>query len=261
MKLEKIIEVLKQDYPPQLALSWDNPGLQVGRKDRNIEKVYVALDATDAVIHECISWGAELLVTHHPLIMSGIRSVSSEDYIGQKALAMAEHGIAHYAMHTNYDVTMMNEQAIAALRIEEPAILDITGTKEDGSPYGIGCVGKLPQKMTAQQCCDYVKKAFHLDTVRLFGNPAEEVEKIAVCPGSGKSELGAALASGAQIYVTGDIGHHEGLDANDQGMLVIDAGHYGIEHIFIHQMAEYLRTQFPQLQVRAAKISHPFSVF
>jgi putative NIF3 family GTP cyclohydrolase 1 type 2 len=106
-----------------------------------------------------------------------------------------------------------------------------------------------------------VKKTFHLDNVRLFGDPETEVEKLAICPGSGKSELGAALSSGAQIYVTGDIGHHDGLDAIDQGLPIIDAGHYGIEHIFIRQMTDYLRTQFPQLQVRAAKITHPFSVY
>lgn len=260
MRLETILAKLKQDYPPQMALSWDNPGLQVGRIDADIAKVYVALDATESVIQSCISWGADLLVTHHPLIMSGIRSVSSEDFIGRKALAMAEHGIAHYAMHTNYDVTMMNDLACRDLHLQEPSILDVTGTREDGAAYGIGCVGMLPEQMTAQQCCAYVKNAFGLESVRLFGDPQAEAKRMAVCPGSGKSEIGAALAAGADIFVTGDIGHHDGIDANDQGLLIIDAGHYGIEHIFIGQMEAYLKENFSELEVRAAQIHHPFTV-
>lgn len=260
MKIEKILARLKQEYPPQQAMSWDNPGLQVGRTDGSVKKVFVALDATEEVIRECVDWGAQLLVTHHPLIMGGIKSVSSEDYIGQKALTMAEHGIAHYAMHTNYDVTMMNELAMKALKLKKPQILDVTGTTQDGREYGIGCVGSLSKKITAKQCCEYVKKAFDLDNVRLFGDPEAEVRIMAVCPGSGKSEIGMALASGADIFVTGDIGHHDGIDAVDQGLLVIDAGHYGVEHIFIRQMADFLRETFPELKVREAKICSPFYV-
>lgn len=260
MKTEKILARLRQEYPPELAMSWDNSGLQVGRTDGSVKKVFVALDATEEVIRECISWGAQLLVTHHPLIMSGIKSVSSEDYIGQKALTMAEHGITHFAMHTNYDVTMMKELAAKALKLKKTVILDVTGTGADGREYGIGCVGSLPGKMTARECCDYVKKAFELENVRLFGNPDAQVRRMAVCPGSGKSEIGAALASGADIFVTGDIGHHDGIDAVDQGLLIIDAGHFGVEHIFIRQTADFLRGTFPELKVREAEIQPPFTV-
>jgi putative NIF3 family GTP cyclohydrolase 1 type 2 len=132
--------------------------------------------------------------------------------------------------------------------------------REDGAAYGIGCVGMLPEQMTAQQCCAYVKHAFGLESVRLFGDPQAEAKRMAVCPGSGKSEIGAALAAGADIFVTGDIGHHDGIDANDQGLLIIDAGHYGIEHIFIGQMEAYLKENFSELEVRAAQIHHPFTV-
>lgn len=260
MKKEKILARLKEEYPPELAMGWDNPGLQVGRWDGSVKKVFVALDATEEVIRECVSWGAELLVTHHPLIMSGVKSFSSEDYIGEKALTLAEHGITHYAMHTNYDVTMMNKLAVKALKLKKAHVLEVTETKQDGTEYGIGCVGSLPKKMTAKQCCEYVKKAFDLENVRLFGEPEREVRSMAVCPGSGKSEVGAALASGADIFVTGDIGHHDGIDAVDQGLLIIDAGHYGVEHIFIRQMADFLRETFPELKVREAKIRSPFCV-
>lgn len=260
MKVREIVCRLAAEYPPEMALGWDNPGLQVGDMDAPVQKVYVALEATEAVIQKCISWGADLLVTHHPLLMAGIKKVNSEDFLGRKVLLLAEHRIAHYAMHTNYDVTEMSALAIRLLGFGETQILEKTGVTEDGRPYGIGFVGMLPESMTAASCCEYVKKAFGLESVRLFGDPECHVQRIAVCPGSGKGMASAALAAGAQLLVTGDIGHHDGLDAVDQGLLMMDAGHYGIEHIFIGQMGDFLHAELPDLEVRKADIRHPFAV-
>lgn len=260
MKVGKVIAKLDKEYPVQMAVSWDNPGLQVGRADHVVKKIFVALDATDEVIEECVKWDADLLVTHHPLMLSGIKQVNSESLTGRKVLTMVEHGIAHYAIHTNYDVIMMAELAKKALKLKKTQVLEETGARADGTVYGIGCVGELPKKMTAEKCCDYVKKAFGLEHVRLFGDPKTEVGRAAVCPGSGKGMAAQALAMNADILITGDIGHHDGLDAVDQNLLVMDAGHYGIEHIFIRQMADYLKAAFPDIKVREMKLSHPFTV-
>lgn len=261
MKTGDIIKKLAQEYPLSMAMSWDNPGLQVGRMDREVKKVLVALDATEDVIAQCVEQEVQLLVTHHPLLMSGVRKINEDDMYGRKILTMVENGIAHYAMHTNYDVIRMTELAKNAMQMTDTEVLEVTGTYEDGCAYGIGCTGNLPEKMTAAECCAYVKKAFGLDSVRLFGDPQKEVQRVALSPGSGKSMIGCALKAGAEILITGDIGHHDGLDAVDQGMLVMDAGHYGIEHVFIAQMKEYLQEQFPEVQVEAAKQQSPFQVF
>ena len=138
MTVREIVHNLAEKYPPRLALAWDNPGLQVGGMDWPVRKVYVALEATDAVIRECIAWGADLLVTHHPLLMSGIKKVNSEEFPGCKLLLLAEHKIAHYAMHTNYDVTEMSALAISALGLKETQVLEPIGFYEDGTEYGVG---------------------------------------------------------------------------------------------------------------------------
>ncbi len=260
MKTGKILERLDKEYPPHHAEKWDNPGLQVGRRDRTVRKVMVALDATDDVIRQCVEWGAELLVTHHPLLMSGITKINCESLAGRRILALTENGISHFAIHTNYDVTRMAELAEKALKLKKTEILEVTGTDDDGKPYGIGKAGNLTEKMTAADCCETVKKAFGLPHVRLFGDGNTVIKRVAVSPGSGKSMIAPALASGVSLLITGDIGHHEGLDAVDQGLLVIDAGHYGVEHIFIHDMAEFLRKNFPDLKVKEAKTQEPFVV-
>lgn len=260
MKVKEIIEKLSKDYPPQLALGWDNPGLQVGHADREVKKIIVALDATDEVISTCIKKGAQLLVTHHPLLMSGLKKINDGDYLGRKVLALAEHGVAHYAIHTNYDVTKMGELAKERLKLTDAQVLEATGNLEDGTVCGIGSVGKLPHEMTAGECCTYVKEAFSLDSARLFGDPDTKIQCLGVSPGSGKSMIAPALRMGAQLLVTGDIGHHDGLDAVDQGLLVIDAGHYGVEQIFIRQMAAYLSEHFPQIKVEEVRVGEPFVV-
>ena len=249
MNTGDIIAVLAKEYPVSMAMSWDNSGLQVGRLDREVKKVLVALDATDEVIAACIEQEAQLLITHHPLMLSGIRNVTEDDLHGRKVLNLIEHGITHYAMHTNYDVIQMRKLAEKAMQMEDTEILEVTGSSEDGTPYGIGCAGRLNEQKTAKDCCEQVKKAFGLDKVILFGDPERLVERAALSPGSGKSMIGCSLAKNVDILITGDIGHHDGLDAVDQGMLVIDAGHYGIEHIFIAQIRAYLEQQFPHVQV------------
>ena len=257
MKVETIIKELDLEFPRTFAMDWDNPGLQVGSSQKEVKKVLVALDATNEVIEECIAWHTDLLLTHHPLLLSGIRQINDGSMHGRKVLMLAEHGIAHYAMHTNYDVAKMAELAGARLHLQNQVPLEQTGCV-DGVPYGIGCIGEFEMELTAQECCQLVKEAFQLPHVRLFGEKGTRIKKAAVCPGSGKSMIGEALAGGAQIYITGDIGHHEGIDAVAQGLAIIDGGHYGIEHIFIEDMRQYLEKNLKDVEVIAAPIIHPF---
>ena len=131
--------------------------------------------------------------------------------------------------------------------------------KED-EPEGIGRVSDLETPMTLRECCEDVKSAFHLGAVKVFGNLEEKVKRIAICPGSGKSVIQAALDKNADVLITGDIGHHEGIDAVAQGLAIIDGGHYGIEHIFIEDMRQYLEEHLSEVEIVAAPISHPFLI-
>ena len=104
-------------------------------------------------------------------------------------------------------------------------------------------------------------KHFRLENaaiLKVFGNLKQNVHRVAICPGSGKSDIDQAIAAGADVYVTGDIGHHEGIDAVAQGLAIIDGGHYGIEHIFIEDMRQYLEKNLKDVEVIAAPIIHPF---
>lgn len=259
MNCAVILEELEKKYPLHMAEAWDNPGLQAGRREREVKKVYVALDATDEVIRDAKAVGAGLLLTHHPMVFAPIKKVNTDDFTGRRLVELIQSDISYYAMHTNYDVVTMGALAGEMLGLRHAEIMEVT--YEDGDrKEGFGRTGELPEKMTLRECAEHVKRVFGLDTVKVFGSLEQTVSRAAVLPGSGKSMVDAALRTKADVMISGDFGHHDGIDAVMQGLCVIDAGHYGIEHIFISQMAEYVKERFPELEVFTEEIKHPFQV-
>ena len=289
MICDEVIKLLDLQSPSTYAYDWDNVGLLVGSKEKQVRRIYVALDATDETIKEAIETESDMLLTHHPMIFKGLKKVNSDDFIGRRVIELIKHDIAYYAMHTNFDIFGMADLAAEQMQLTDTTVLQVTGisketltrVKNSGSirsadtdrkidlmaatAIGIGRVGNLPQEMTLEECAGYVKKIFDVDTVKVFGCPGGEnataafpIRRVAICPGSGKSVINDALKAGAQVLITGDIDHHEGIDAAAQGMAVIDAGHYGLEKIFIPYMKQYLEEKLPEVEVIAQEPRQPF---
>lgn len=250
MKCDEIIQIIEQNYPPDAACGWDNVGLLAGRAEKEVRKIYLALDATDEVIQRAKEAEADMLVTHHPLIFSPLKRVTDEHFIGRRIVTLIQDDISYYAMHTNYDVVRMGFLAAEKMHFQNPCAME----------EGIGVSGMLEKAMTLAECCGMVKAAFRLPSVRLFGDPGSLVKCAATVPGSGKGQVPAALKSGAQVFITGDIDHHEGMDALAQGLFIIDAGHYGLEHIFMEDMRTFLNQACPGVIAETAPVCFPFQV-
>lgn len=259
MLCKEVIQVIEAAYPKSAALEYDNVGLQAGRAGKEVSRVYLALDATDRVIEAAMEAGADMLVTHHPLIFSPLKSVTDEDFISRRVVKLIQADIAYYAMHTNYDVLGMAKLSGEVLGLKDTEVLDMTSGTEE-APEGIGRVGSLEKPITLEECCVYVKDKLKLGSVKVFGDMDQEVSRLAVSPGSGKTAIRPAIEKGADVLVTGDIGHHEGLDAVEQGLSIIDAGHYGTEYIFIEDMKRFLEEKLPCLEIVTAPVVHPFQV-
>ena len=257
MLCRDIMKVIEATYPKHAALEWDNVGLLVGRTEKEVKKIYVALDATDEVIEQAVAANADMLITHHPLLFSPLKKITDEDFIGSRVVKLLQHDISYYAMHTNYDVLGMAELSGAILGLNEMNVLEVTN---DDTKEGIGRVGMLKSEISLQECCELVKERFQLETVKVFGNLNEKIQRIAISPGSGKHMSDFAIDAGAQVLVTGDIDHHEGIDAVERGLFIIDAGHYGLEHIFIKDVAEFVKEKFFDVWVVTAKNKNPFHV-
>lgn len=261
MTANELFQILEKDFPLGKAEEWDNPGLQVGRRNKEIKKVLIALDATDEVIEEAKQWKADLLLTHHPLMISGVKKVNTDSMTGKKIIELIQNDICHYAMHTNYDVCEMAEVAGKMMKLQKTEVLEVTGINEKtGEPEGFGRVGELVRPVTLEEYAKIVKTVFKLDSVKIFGNLDQIIERAAILPGSGKSMISEALKKRVQVYVTGDIGHHDGIDAVDQGLAIIDAGHYGIEHIFMEQMEKFFQKNVKNLEVKGVEHKNPFQV-
>lgn len=257
MICSEIIKKIEERYPRCYAMEWDNVGLLVGREEKEVHKIFVALDATDEVIEEAKEWGADLIMTHHPMIFKGMKRVTSQDFIGRRVLKLIQNDISYYAMHTNYDVKGMAQLVADRLQICSQEVLEVTCV-EDGIEEGIGRIGELDEERTLEQYSQFVKETLGLPAVKVFGNLQKKVRRVALCPGAGKSVTKEALIKGADVYITGDMDHHEGIDAVAQGMAVIDAGHYGTEYIYMEDMKQFLETNFGNIKVKTSAVMQPF---
>lgn len=259
MTVSDVVELLEKQSPEKSALSWDNVGLLVGSRDWAVSRIYVALDATTTEIEKAVALGADMIITHHPMIFKPIGKVTEEDYIGHRVMQLVEKRIALYAMHTNFDIHGMNDLARERLGLTHTVILDVCEKDDDGmTEYGIGCIGNLEEPKRLADYAAVVRDCFGLSHVKVFGDPDYWIHMVALSPGSGKGEIDVAYKKGADVLATGDIDHHSGIDAVEKGIMIIDAGHYGIEHIFIDYIAEYLSGRLRGIEVFKAEMHEPF---
>ncbi len=256
MKCGEIIEKLESIAPIRFAQEWDNVGFLAGRREKEVQTVFIALDATDEVIDEAVEVGADMILTHHPLIFRPLTRVNTDDFIGRRVVRLLQNDICYYAMHTNFDVMGMAEAAASELGLTEAKVLTVTN--EEGKTEGIGRYGKLKEVLSLAECAAYVKEVFRLKHVNVYGDLEAPVRVAAISPGAGKSVGKDAVRVGADVLITGDVDHHMGIDLKAQGVSVIDAGHYGVEKIFMPYMKDFLKKEIPSIQICMAEEKNPY---
>ena len=241
MKIKTLVKRLGKEFPLSLAESWDNVGLLVGDEDREITKVQISLDATEKVIDHAIETGANLIITHHPLIFTGLKNITSKNFMGRKMIKLIENKIAVYSMHTNLDIGNggLNEYITSKLGVETSKILD---EKKDGNNISLGGIGRvfnLSKQMELGEYLLIIKEKLGLESVRVVGEMDKNIKKIAIVNGSGASYLDKVKKINVDLFITGDIKYHEGLDATEMGIALFDIGHYESEHFFTEIIEKY----------------------
>lgn len=252
--VREIYDYLDGLAPFGLQMDFDNAGFLVGRGERAVTRILVALDVTGEVVDEAKDLGAELIVAHHPVIFSPVKSVTGGDPTGRKLLALAENHIAAICAHTNLDAVAGGVNDALALRLGLTRIeqLHQDGVDADGAPYGIGRVGVLEGERSLAEFAAFVKDRLVANGVRLVdgGRP---VHKVAVGGGACADMMGDALARGCDTFVTSDVRYHEFLDAKALGLNLIDAGHYPTENVVCPVLADWLKKGFPQVEIHSSK--------
>ena len=256
MKVKDIISVIEEFAPLSLQESWDNSGLCIGSPEDSVSSVLLGLDCTPELVDEAISCGADMIVTHHPLIFSGLKKISTEDKVGEAVIKAIKAGISIYAAHTSADKVIAGVSGAMAARLglKDVAILD-----EDGDGTGLGVVGNLPEAMAAEDVIRLVKDRFGLKAMRASRPVDGMIERIALCGGSGGSLIKAARRSGAQLYISGDISYHNFF--TEDGFMIMDIGHYESEIEIVDILFSLIKKNFPTFAVRITQNIYSNPIF
>ena len=256
MKVKDITSVIESFAPLSIQESWDNSGLCIGSPDAEVNSVLLGLDCTSELVDEAIACGADMIVTHHPLIFSGLKKISPEDMVGEAVIKAIKAGISIYAAHTNADKVIAGVSGAMAAKL---ALQNVEILSEDGEGTGLGVVGELPEPMTAQQMVAFVKERFGLQAMRTSKLIDGEIKKVALCGGSGGSLISAAKAAGAQLYLSGDISYHNFF--TPEGFMLMDIGHYESEIEIVDILFSLVKKNFPTFAVRITQNMHSNPIY
>lgn len=254
--VREIYDFLDQKAPFSLQMDFDNAGFLVGHGEGAVTRIVVALDITEAVAEEAARVGAQLIVSHHPVIFHPVRRLTDDDLTGRLLLSLTERGIAAICAHTNLDAAQggVNVCLAQALELTDLEQLHQDGVDRSGQPYGIGRVGNVSanNSLSAGEYAAFVKEKLHAAGVR-FADGGKPVRRVAVGGGSCGSMLADAAAAGCDTFVTADVKYDQFLEARALGITLMDAGHYATENVVCPKIVQYLSLKFPGIPVKISQ--------
>jgi len=244
--VKDVYEALDRWAPFEKQLDFDNAGFLVGRSERDVQKILVSLDITQRVAEEAAQAGADLIVSHHPVIFHPLKSVTNESTAGKIVLTLIENRVAAICAHTNLDAARggVNDCLAKALEIhdaaafEEEQICRIGKAREPGVP--------------AREYAAVVKEKLRAASVR-FADSGRPVERVAVGGGACGSMLQEAVRAGCDTFVTSDVKYDVFLEAKALGINLMDAGHFATENVVCPALAEFLQKEFPEVDIKLSQ--------
>lgn len=255
--VKEVYEYLDGLAPFSLQMSFDNAGFLVGHGAQQVSKILIALDITEEVAHEAAELGAQLVVSHHPVIFHPAKGVTDGTPTGRKLLALVENHISAICAHTNLDAVAggVNDALAHRLGLTHIGQLSQDGVAPDGKPYGIGRVGQLATEQSLTDFAAFVKDALGSNGVR-FVDGGKPVRRVAVGGGACADMMANALAHECDTFVTADVKYDGFLDAKAQGLNLIDAGHFPTENVVCPVLADWLKKGFPKIKIILSKCHH-----
>lgn len=242
--LALVVACMERRYPPSTAEDWDAVGLVCGDPQAPVRRILWAVDPVEAVVDEAIDMGADLVITHHPLFLSGVHAVAATTAKGRVVHRLISAGIALYCAHTNADVADpgVSDALAATVGLTRTRPVVPPGRTEDpeGIATGLGRIGELEEPTTLADFAARVAEALPPTRhgVRVAGDLGRRVHRVAVCGGSGDSLLAIATDMGADVLVTADLKHHRALEhLEDGGCAIIDVAHWASEWPWLEQAA------------------------
>lgn len=253
MKIKEVLSALERFAPLPLQEGWDNAGLQIGLTEAEVSGALLCLDVNEAIVDEAIEKGCNLIVSHHPLLFKGLKTISDGDYVQRTVMKAILNRIAIVSMHTNMD----NAKGGVNYKIAEHLGLhdvEFFAEKSGNIEAGSGVVGLLPEPMSATAFIQLVKERFGVKCAQCNELLLRPVNKVALCGGSGDFLLADAIAQGADAFITGEM-HYHVYFGQEQKIQICVIGHYESEQFTSEIFKSIIEDECPGLPVMIAETS------
>ena len=254
MYIKEIISIIEDYAPLKFQASFDNSGLLCGNPERELTSILLCIDVTEEVIKEAIDKGHNLIISHHPLIFSGLKHITPATYVERCVIDAIKHDITIYAAHTNMDVVANGVSGRMADKLDlyHRQILQPEGDPMDGNGFGI--IGELQQPVESMAFLQQVKEIFRCDRLRYTTPHTPFMQRVAVCGGAGASFFKQALAGQADIYISGDFKYHD-FFLTENRIMIADIGHYESEQFTKEIFYEILTKKISKFVVQFSEIN------
>ncbi len=242
--------------PLELAMEWDNVGLQIGDATKKVSSVLVTLTVTREIVRKAIASEVDLIITHHPVIFKPLRQIRTDSPEGTLLAALLKHDLAVYVAHTNLDQAALglNHWLAKEIGLEDARVL-IPALDRD---HGLGRIGRIAPRSLGEFATQL--EALWDSSVKIVGDGNQTISKVAVVGGSGGNFVHQAKSAGADVLVTGDVSYHDAIDARNLGLAVLDPGHFATEKVVAQGVGKYLQDRFDgDMQILQDTSIDPFS--
>ena len=261
-QIDQVEALIEEIAPAHLAEAWDNSGFQIRcAGKRQIRKILVSLEISENVISEAIGTGADMIVTHHPLLFRKTGAVDDNTVTGNYIIRLIQAGISVYSAHTSFDSARHGTNQYLAEKLGLKEIRPLLPAEEEGC--GMGREGTYEERIPFDVFMKRLISVCDRNIYRIAGPVPESVSKVSLCTGAGSEFIENAWKNGSDVYVTGDVKYHDGRDACERGICVVDAGHFGTENIFSENFSAQLREKNPgDLDILVSRSDlNPFSAY
>lgn len=255
-RVKDIIKIMEDFAPVNLKEDFDNVGLMVGDKEKEVKKVLLSLDCTLEVIEEAKQKSVDLIITHHPIIFRKPSSITTDTLIGKKIIELIKNDISVYSSHTNLDSASggLNETIVNILGYESKELIESNKNARNGNE-GLGRIIRLDKAIGLDDLVKVVKEKLNIQGLKIV-KASEEVKNIAVINGSGSDFIDIAYKRGADCIITGDTTYHYASDYKELGVSIIDTGHFLSEWIVFLEVIKKLQDKLKDIEIIVSEHSN-----
>ena len=248
MKIKDVIREIEEYAPLALQEDYDNAGIQVGNVEQQATGVLLCLDVVESIIDEACERNCNLIISHHPLIFNPLKSLTGKNYTERCIIKAIQRGIVIYSAHTNLD------NAVGGTNYKLAEKIGLQNVSNISEQVGVGVAGELAIPQSEQAFLLNLKDIFQLDSLEYSPLRNKEVKKVAICGGNDSFLIPDAIASGADVFITGEAKYNNYYDV-EKSILLVVIGHYESEVCTKEIFFEIITKKFPNFAVHFSNIN------